>query len=88
MKTKTVLVKMTTHILMEVPEWNDQAHIEFWLNEGTHCASNEFKALAEAVKDGETCGCFCTKFEYQRDATNEDKENEIGIPINLFEGCK
>lgn len=84
MKTRTVLVKMTTLIRMEVPEWNAQAHIDFWLNDSTHCAANEFKALAEAVEDGETCGCWCTKFEYQRDATDTDKENELGIPINLF----
>lgn len=80
-KLKTVLVEMKTLMLMEVPDHNDEDRINFWLNESSHCAANEFESLYEATKDNNYCGCFCTEFKYLREADEEDKEANTGIFI-------
>ena len=77
---RAVVLELKTRIIVEVPRTFDTDMVLFGYNEGTHCVSNEFEALAEATKgDDSFCGCACTEFSFLREATPEDLSNGSAI---------
>ena len=78
---KKVLVNVIIKHIIEVPEnWNDY-DIDFYMNESSHCLSNEITDIhiqhERLLHERPGYGCFCyrTTGEYIRDATDEDIEN-------------
>ncbi len=49
-KTRRVLVELKTRIVLSTSEDHTAEDIEFWLNESSHCASNEFAEIAKACR--------------------------------------
>jgi hypothetical protein len=83
-----VLIEVTVRMVVSVPsDWNEHPHgleeqglrdhVEFWLNDSSHCAGNEIIAIAQAIEaagDDPSCGCSRTKSKFVRVATPEDCE--------------
>ena len=72
-RTRTVNLDVTMHIVMNVPENWDKSQIEWHYNAGTWCASN----LLSYLDDRDTqIGCLCdiTEIKYVGEATKEDEE--------------
>jgi hypothetical protein len=79
-----VTVKFTTELVFEVPLDFDIGEIDYWLNEGTRCASNTIDELSETLErqdaigalSGGTqpCCCMASNHEYLRESTPEDLE--------------
>lgn len=85
---KRVMVRMSIVYPFEISHNTSPEFVNFYLNEGTHCISNELLALVDRyVGDDDTpptsgVGCACDlyqmegerlKFEYVRDATEDDR---------------
>ena len=60
MANRRVKFKVVTYWETDLPEDWDDDMCHFWANDGTWCAQNMFKELAEDECD---CGCFKTKME-------------------------
>lgn len=73
MRSRTVVVKITYELCIDVPEDWDTHHIEFHLNESSSCGDNR---LDDLVKQAERVGCSCHfgEGQYVREATVEDEE--------------
>lgn len=67
---RTVVVRMVTEYVVDVPKDWDKQQIEFHRNDGSWCIHNDIKKMAES----DECWCQCTEFEYIRDATRKDHE--------------
>jgi len=67
MRNRTVVLRMVTEVVVEVPENWDVDMVEFKHNGSSWCASNILSNL-------ESIDCICpfTRFEYLREATEED----------------
>lgn len=81
---KRVIVEMKIKAVAVVPDDWDKDNVEFLLNESSHCASNEFEALAEkwkAAEDNDLCfGCAFTEFEY-KDEYDPDNSHHTELPV-------
>lgn len=82
MRRKTVIVKVSFEVLVDVPEEWDAAQIDFWMNGSSYCLSNMVDAMAEqvarwegAMDDDGNHGCFCHHGQgaFVRDATEDDE---------------
>lgn len=82
-RNRTVVLKMTIDLVVEVPEDWDKQTIEFNKNQGTWCASN---ILSELERLDGHAGCLCPfmEFEYIREATQDDEEL-YGVYVNKIE---
>lgn len=75
-RSRTVLVRVTTEIVIDVPEDWDKEQIEAAKNQGSWCADN-ILSIMEA-RNERTGGCLCgkTKIEFVRDATEDDEDGD------------
>jgi hypothetical protein len=74
-----VVVEVTIKMVVDVPsDWRgeDLAHnTEFFLNDSSHCASNELLTLCERIEvHGNTCPCNQMQSKFLRVATPEDRD--------------
>ena len=76
-RERTVNVDFVIHAVMSVPETWDEDQINWHYNEGTWCASNLLRILANR-DDDDRCLCSITEAKYIGEATQEDEE-EFGI---------
>ncbi len=76
-RERIIKLRMTTDIVIDVPEFWDEEQINFHFNESSCCVSNILDKLEER-DENHRCLCDCTSFEYIGEATEED-ENEWGI---------
>lgn len=77
--TKTVKVRYTFEIEIEVPHHWDRGNIEFHRNEGSWCADNSITDLEEHLKRGLgdcLCPCFKCKYLQEADTTPRRKIKE------------
>ncbi len=73
-RNRTVLVKVSFEVLLDVPESWDSNSIEFmYSGEGSYCGDNVLDILE---RQAERAGCLCDVIEtkYIREATEEDEE--------------
>ena len=86
MKTakRYITVRFTTELALEVPIDFDHDTIDYWLNEGTRCASNTVSELSATLErqdaigalngGSQPCCCMVSSHEYLRESTTEDLE--------------
>lgn len=72
-RSRTVNIDFTVHIVMDVPESWDEDQINWHYNEGTWCASNLLSIL-EDREDTDMCLCDITEAKYVGEATEEDEK--------------
>ena len=70
---KKVLIKITVEHIIDVPyEW-DEEMVNFYLNDSSHCASNDLLDAAEdRFRDDNTSSWLDLDATYIRDANNDD----------------
>ena len=75
---RKVVVEFTVTMAIDFPEGYDEAHINFALNEGTHCNENEVEQLMDEIRANQrvsphTCVlCQRSKLRYVREASESD----------------
>jgi hypothetical protein len=79
-----ITVRFTTELVPEVPVDLDHDAIDYWLNEGTRCASNTVSELSATLErqdaigalngGSQPCCCMVSSHEYLRESTAEDLE--------------
>lgn len=72
-KSKTVIVRYSIEVMVDVPMDWEKDNIEFQRGESSWCADSIIIELENHSKD---MGCICeiTKCKYVREATKEDEE--------------
>lgn len=71
---RNVLVRFTTHAVIEMPDDFDDDDVEEHLNYSNHCLSQELIAIGVVASDEDgPCGCHCTTATVLRDATPQDR---------------
>jgi hypothetical protein len=68
-RERTVVLRMTVELVVRVPEEWDHDMIEFHRNESSWCSGNVVSELKR-----KECLCRETKFQYLREATQEEDE--------------
>ena len=83
-RSRTVNLDVTIHMVMDVPEDWDEGQINFHYNDGSWCASNLLSYLNH--RDGNV-GCLCdiTDIKYVGEATEEDEERYGCCRVNELE---
>lgn len=75
LRLKTVVVRYSYEIVLDVPEHWKAGDLEYNRNMGSWCADNgvdDLRALVERLGDT-ACTCDCFTATYVRDATAEDE---------------
>ena len=69
---RNVFVQLTVPLLMEFSDDMTDEDIEFFLNESSHCSSNELESAAVSVSSehGTGCGCLVTEFKVLSEPTS------------------
>ena len=82
MKMKKAIVDFTIRMSVEVPEDSDESYVDFYLNESSHCTSNEIEQLhqeVEALPHG--CNvCLRSNFKFVK-WSDEDEEKVLHAEI-------
>lgn len=81
-RERTVVVRLTIEYVIDVPEAWTPEQIEFHRNEGSWCSDNVYSELG-ALSEHAQCLCDFTKFEYVREATEED-EAKSGVFVKTL----
>ena len=76
MKWRPVVIRMTAEFVHKVPEEDSADSIEFGLNESSWCSDNILDDLRRVSERSGFCLCDWSKFEYVREATEEDKRRD------------
>lgn len=83
-RSRTVNLDVTMHIVMDVPEdWNE-GQIDFHYNMSSWCASNLLTYL-DHREDSGRCLCNITDVKYVGEATEEDEERYGCCRVNELE---
>lgn len=71
---KTVVVEMKVLMVVTVPQSDTSKDVESFLNDSSHCSSNEIGQLyRESIRNPGACNtCHRTDFKFVREATEED----------------
>lgn len=72
-RSRTVNLDVTIHMVMDIPEDWDEGQIDFYYNMGSWCASNLLTYLEHREESGR-CLCNITDIKYVGEATEEDEE--------------
>jgi hypothetical protein len=79
-RSRTVVVRFSIDLVVDVPESWQASNIEFKYNEGTWCANNITEMLTETVHrmDAAGIGCLCDTLsaEFVREADSIDEKNQ------------
>jgi hypothetical protein len=81
-RERTVVVRMTIEYVTKVPEHWDTDGIDFHYNDSSWCASNALNELA-AINNRGVCVCGHAKFEFVREATEDDVDLFYPAPEEL-----
>lgn len=82
-RQRTVIVRMTVEYAVLVPESWTKEEIEFDRNLGRWCATNAISELEDISHTD--CLCDVSKFEFVREAT-EDDEEKFGVYVSKEKG--
>lgn len=83
-RSRTVNIDFTIHMVMDVPECWDENDINFHFNDGSWCASNLLSRLA-IRENSDRCLCNITDAKYIGEATEEDEERYGCCRVNELE---
>lgn len=83
-RSRTVNLDVTMHIVMDVPEDWDEGQIDFHYNMSSWCASNLLTYL-DYREDSGRCLCNITDVKYVGEATEEDEERYGCCRVNELE---
>lgn len=83
-RSRTVNVDFTIHMVMDVPEFWDEAQINYHYNDGSWCASNLLNRLA-IREHSDRCLCNIANAKYVGEATEEDEERYGCCRVNELE---
>lgn len=83
-RSRTVNVDFTIHTVIKVPEFWDEAQINFYYNDGSWCASNILSTLETREETGR-CLCNIVDAKYIGEATEEDEERYGCCRVNELE---
>jgi hypothetical protein len=86
-RKRTVVVRMAIEYVVEVPEDWSEVDVKFHRNESSWCAGNaqaELDKLFEYTRAQGGCVCNRTKYEFMREAT-EDDERACGVRVGTTE---
>ena len=83
-RSRTVNVDFTIHVVMDVPEFWDEAQINYHYNDGSWCASNLLNRLA-IREHSDRCLCNIANAKYVGEATEEDEERYGCCRVNELE---
>jgi hypothetical protein len=72
-RSRTVNLDVTIHMVMDVPEDWSEEQINFHYNMGSWCASNLLSYL-EIREENERCLCNITDVKYAGEAAEEDED--------------
>lgn len=73
MRRRTVVIRASVELVVDVPETWSANDIEFQRNESSMCANNLIHDL-QALSERAGCLCQFADFEFVREATAEDEE--------------
>ena len=83
-RSRTVNLDVTIHMVMDVPEDWDEGQINFHYNDDSWCASNLLSYLNHR-DDNVGCLCDITDIKYVGEATEEDQERYGCCRVNELE---
>ena len=83
-RSRTVNVDFAIHMVMDVPEFWDEAQINYHYNDGSWCASNLLNRLA-IREHSDRCLCNIANAKYVGEATEEDEERYGCCRVNELE---
>ena len=78
-RSRTVVVEIKVELVVSVPEDWDEHLIEFWMNDGSRCASgiiDDIAAMDERLDGDHECPCNFVAGRYLREATPEDEAGQ------------
>ena len=84
-RSRTVKVDFTIHMVMDVPECWDESNINFHYNDSSWCASNLLNELQRREENTGRCLCMITEAKYIGEATEEDEEEYGCCKVNDLE---
>ena len=84
-RSRTVKVDFTIHMVMDVPESWDESSINFRFNESSWCTSNLLDELQRREEDTGRCLCMITDAKYIGEATEDDEERYGYCRVNELE---
>ena len=84
-RSRTVNIDFTVHMVMDVPEFWDEGNINFHFNDGSWCASNLLKKLILREEETDKCLCSIVDAKYIGEATEEDEERYGCCRVNELE---
>lgn len=77
-RKRTIKLKLTTEVVIDVPEYWDESNINFYYNESSHCTDNVLHRLVkrygldtDELSEHE-CSCFVSNIEFVGEADEED----------------
>lgn len=75
-RKRTVVVRFSIDLVLDVPEDWETSNIEFKYNEGAWCANNIANELIRTVERIGDNGCLCDSLsaEFVREATGDDEK--------------
>lgn len=73
-RSRTVNVDFTIHMVIDVPESWDEEQINFHYNDGSWCASNLLSMLKYRDEVTDHCLCGIVDAKYMGESTEEDEE--------------
>lgn len=85
MRSRTVVVRVTTEYVVDVPEAWSESDIESHRGESSWCAFNGLVEISEMVarvsaddapEGVDSCRCWFTSYEYVREATEDDEQRD------------
>lgn len=74
--SKTITVRLTLDVVIEVPRTWGKEQVEFARNENSWCVNNMMRELQTWFDDtNNSCACGSAQIDFVRDATEEDHSN-------------
>lgn len=83
-RSRTVNIDFTIHVVMDVPEFWDESQINCHYNYSSWCASNLLSMLDTREETGR-CLCNITDAKYMGEATEADEERYGCCRVNELE---